>query len=188
MPHGTAIDAFSLTFAAIPWWLTLILAAASASGAVWFYRDTVPPVSGPFRAGLTTIRALALFLVLAGIAEPVLRITATVPRSSVTAVLFDTSSSMNAASDPGRGDQSREVLDTLRDRLPGMVSHFSFDTTMHPPGGGPPAFDGDGTDIAAALMTAVRCRAGFRRALESGRGSGGGCADIRDAGAYDHGG
>ncbi|MFC1511721.1 hypothetical protein ACFL5H_00820 [Candidatus Latescibacterota bacterium] len=156
MPQAnTVINAVSVTLSVFPWWLAVLLAFLALALAVRFYRETVPPIAGWRRAALITLRAMVLLLVIFGLIEPVLRVTATVTRPSLTAVVLDTSASMAYDADPARRRDASATLETLRSGLGETAAYFAFDTALRPSDGEEVSFTGNGTDIATAITAAA---------------------------------
>jgi len=149
------IDRLSLSFRSVGLPLLLVLAALGVGIAVWYYRDTVPPVAGRLRTVLTALRALALCVLFVGLAEPVVHVVATVMMHDLTAVLLDISSSMDAAGDPARKRDALESLKRLREALNDRAVFYGFDSMLHPLNDGEPNFTGSATDILSAVSEAV---------------------------------
>ncbi len=149
-PVERHIDSFSLRLESMPAVLLILLAVAVCALAWWYYRDPAPPISASMRRLLATLRATALVLLVFSLAEPVFRIVFTIAHTQRTAVLIDTSSSIAFPGDPERKRDAIEALAALRARLEIAASFFSFDSRIRPFRRVNP-FEGEGTDIAAAL-------------------------------------
>jgi hypothetical protein len=97
--------------------IVLLLASAGIAAAFWYYRSTVPHVSGRFRLLLITLRGFAFTLILILLTQPLLRLSFTSVEPPVLAVLADNSTSMRIMDQHGnRADALHEVLhsDALR--------------------------------------------------------------------------
>lgn len=91
--------------------IVLLLVMLSVAAAVYFYRNTVPPVSRGKRILLTALRSAALALLLIFLFEPFLRLVSTSTQEPVLAVLVDDSKSMSIEDPSGkRLEQARAVL------------------------------------------------------------------------------
>lgn len=149
----TVIDAITIEWTTIPWWITVLVCAAAVAWPVWHYRNTIPPVSGWKRWLLTCLRATALVLVILLLAGPVIHTRSTVTRQSDIAVLFDTSSSMSMPTDPERAASAISSLASLRNHLGNHGTFYDFNTGIHPLTSDTPDFSGTGTDISLALAS-----------------------------------
>ena len=143
------IDLMGLSFPVI-----ILLIAASVLFAIWYYRDTVPPVSGLKKWTLVSLRTAALALLLICLAEPVIKLLSTITKKSLTAVLFDTSSSMDKIHDSQRKKDALDVLNTIRSHLGDEGVYFAFDTGFRNLKQGEVDFSGSGTDMLNALTQA----------------------------------
>ena len=134
-------------------WL-LLLSVLAVAGAIWYYRDTTPPVPPPVRYLFVGLRALALLVLLVALAEPVVGIVRSVNREEKVVVLLDTSSSMAGKQDPERARRADRVIGELRTVLGRHGIYQTFDSSS-----GeyiyPPKFTGAATDIAGAVETAL---------------------------------
>ncbi len=153
-PVERHIDSFSLRLESMPAALLVLLAAAACALAWWYYRNPAPPISSSMRRLLTILRASTLVLLTFSLSEPVFRIVFTTAHPQKTVVLVDTSSSMAFEGDPERVNDAKEALAALRSRLGNRGAFFSFDSRIRPLKQDEPSFDGEGTDIAAALKHA----------------------------------
>lgn len=132
--------------------ILILLLAAAAGFAIWYYRTTVPPLYGLLGRLLTALRMTALFILVIGLAEPVVSLVRTLTRESGIAVLLDTSSSMDQPRDPSRKTGALEAFDALH-RLSGLRCIYrTFDTEIRSQTGTRLSFDGAGTDITGALI------------------------------------
>ena len=80
----------------------------------WYYRGTVPPVRGFIRWLLVSLRTFAVSFILLSIASPAAEAVFTIFHKTKTAVLIDTSSSIDNKNDSERLAQSRAALSYLR--------------------------------------------------------------------------
>lgn len=132
----------------------LLLAVIAVAGAIWYYRDTTPPVLPPIRYLFVGLRAVVLLLLLLSLSEPVVNLVRSVNRVEKIAILLDTSSSMSARQDPDRARRADKVVGELRTVLGRHGVYLTFDSST-----GeyiyPPAFTGAATDIAGAVELAV---------------------------------
>jgi len=138
--------------------LLLFAIVAAAALSFYVYRNTIPPVSGLWRALLASLRGLAIILVVLLLFEPILSITREKLEKPVVAVLIDDSASMNLKDEKGgRAQAVREVLaNNLFQSPPGDldVRFFPFSHEIEGEALAPPdslTFDGDGTNIRSAL-------------------------------------
>lgn len=143
-----------LTFGTSPWLLLLCLAAAVAL-TWWTYRGTTPALAPSKAALLGGLRALALFLVLFLIFEPLWRTITETERPPVLAVLVDASESL-ALKGPDSvavADQARAALSDLGEGA--WTEFFAFSREATRIGRSDSlAFDGERTDISTALRAA----------------------------------
>ena len=153
MPH---ID---LSFSTSAFIIVLLFAAASLTS-YFIYRFTVPPVSLFTRIILTLLRTIALFLLLAFLFEPLLRLVFTSQKLPVVGILVDASRSMAIKDKAGdRREELRRVLSSsqlknISDH--GEARYYSFGSAVNPVDAG--ALDSlhtteDATDISSALRT-----------------------------------
>ena len=142
----------------IPTGVAIIAIVAAAVVAIAFYRTTLPPVSRGKRILLTTLRGLALSLIVLLLCEPLIRLLYTRSVPPALTVLVDDSRSMSIVDGAGkRSDVERSLLQSstlasLSDRA--TVRILPFGTTMLLRDGiaaDSLSFAQDGTDIAAAL-------------------------------------
>ena len=135
----------------------VIAIAAAAMCAAWYYRGTVPEIFGWKRHAMTAVRFTALALLIAALAEPVIRLAVQVDIPEKTVVLTDVSSSIDSPLDPDRKaavmNTSRTLASSLGDR--GRFLTFSGDLREDAGGSGDDAFDGAATDISRALTGAL---------------------------------
>ncbi|WP_457654322.1 hypothetical protein [Rhodocaloribacter sp.] len=150
----------SLSFGLSPWLLVLCLLGA-AGLTYWTYRRTSPPLSTGRRALLSTLRFLALFLLLFLLFEPILRRITREEKPPVLAVLVDESQSLGLRHTGEEGPDLdlpatvREALRRLpREDLGGTMKVFAFSSDVEPLPGDrldSLAFEGVRTNIARAL-------------------------------------
>ncbi|MEK9138576.1 MAG: vWA domain-containing protein, partial [Bacteroidota bacterium] len=151
MPH------IELGFSTSAFIIILLLVAAVAIS-YFIYRYTLPPVTPSKRILLTLLRAGALFLLLAFMFDPLLRLIFTSEERPVLAVLVDNSKSMRIADRiSNRKEDLRSVFTSgiLRE-LSGHaeVRYYTFGSQLqHASAAGIDTFplNEDATDIAAAL-------------------------------------
>jgi len=149
------IDSMRIELTGLNVFVFVFLAAAAVFTAIMFYRSTVPPVTGWKRMVPTILRGAALLILVFTLAEPAVTVLTTLVKRSVTAVLLDTSSSMDQAGDPGRKTGALAVFEAARARF-GKGGFFAyFDNHFRTVVNGNPAFDGTGTDILDALTRAA---------------------------------
>jgi hypothetical protein len=119
-----AVDAWKVTLAA-PWavrlpWLVAILAAAVASGTVWFYLRRQPPLPRRTRTVLSLLRAAVGVLVVLLLADPVLQLSVRNTPRPLLWLLFDGSESMAIEDEIPAGERERLAaatgLDTAKTR------------------------------------------------------------------------
>ena len=144
-----SLDLLSMGFPAL-----IFFILAGSAFAIWYYNDTVPPVSGPLKWALVSLRAAALSLLFIALAEPVMEILRSSEKQSKTAVLIDTSSSMDQVNGSDRKTDTLEIINKIRDSRGGDVLFFGFDSGVYPLGQQIPEFDGAGTDILNAITEA----------------------------------
>lgn len=147
----------------------IILLAAAASGvAILFYRHTLPPIPRSKRIALTTLRAVALTLLLVLLFEPLLRVVTTSQQPPTFAVLVDQSKSM-AITDK-QGDRAAQVKDiiahqSLEHIVPeGNIRYYSFGVDVNQQEeftADSLKLNEDGTDISSALRALVEDKARF---------------------------
>ncbi|MFC1508722.1 hypothetical protein ACFL60_03430 [Candidatus Omnitrophota bacterium] len=119
---------------------------------IWYYRTTIPAVSGLFRRMLFSLRTAACIILVIGLSEPVVTIIRTVTKEFGVAVLLDTSSSMNQTLDTGRKEQALEALNSIRSLYTGHSEFYMFDSGIRSMES-EVSFSGSGTDIFNALKT-----------------------------------
>ena len=149
------MDSISLHFRSMAFPFVLLLVAAAAVFAWWYYRDTVPAVTGWTKRAVLGLRIAALAVLVFGFAEPVAHVVATITNRDITAVLIDTSSSMDDPGDTGRKREALDVLSEFRSRLAENGAYFTFDSGVRPLGSGEPSFAGTATDIGRAIHEAA---------------------------------
>lgn len=170
MPAAPWFPLASLGFSAPGWqlWIVALLALLIAPWvAVRAYRDTEPRVRGRRRAVLVGLRLLALWALLALIAEPVLFRSRTVRVEPSVLFLVDDSASMAVAS----ADGTTRYVDALRqrERAAQLVSSRHGSARLwfgegsrrleHSARSGSEAADrptGEGTDLRALLVSATQ--------------------------------
>ena len=135
-----------------PFLILFVLAAIIFS--VMYYRNTVPPVYGWKKWMLVSLRASALTLLLVILAEPVLKILATITKKSRTAVLIDSSSSMDQNYDPGRKSEALNAFNEIRSNIGNDGVFYSFDSRFRILEQGKPDFSGSGTNLLTAITQA----------------------------------
>ncbi len=135
--------------------VAFLLVAAAVLVTVWHYRGVVPGAPGWIGRALTALRITAFALLVAALAEPVLRIISTVVRRESTIVLLDTSASMDIPLDPSRKQAALDAFSRARERIGDSGLYYTFDGSLAPAGDAAPSFSGSGTDIATAVKTAV---------------------------------
>lgn len=148
------IDSISLFFRNMGLPLLVVLVSAAIVFAIWYYTSTVPAVSGWKKRTVIALRAVALIVLIIGFAEPVLNIVTTFTRQDVTAVLLDTSLSMNLPQDPTRKQDALDALNTIRSNLGNRGVFFAFDDRIRTLESGEPEFTGAATDIHNAIHNA----------------------------------
>ena len=140
-----------LAFAVSP---VVLAVSAVAAGALawWSYGRSTPPVSGARRAGLAALRFAALFLVLVLLFDPVWRRVTRTGEPPLLAVLVDDSESLRLGAGPP-AEAVRQAVDGLPDDA--ALRFYRFASDAAPAGtrlaGDSLAFDGERTDLAAAL-------------------------------------
>ena len=150
----------SLSFGLSP--LLLVLCLLGAAGLTyWTYHRTAPPLPAGKRALLSTLRFLALFLLLFLLFEPILRQITREEKPPVLAVLVDESQSLgirHSGEDGAALDLPELVRASLRqlprEDLGGTTRFFAFSSDVEPLTGDDLdslAFEGARTNIARAL-------------------------------------
>ena len=145
------VERLSLSVVRLGVFLTVVLAVLAAVFVWRMYAATEPSVQGWRRRILTALRAFALIFVIVAIAEPVATVIGALTRTGATALLFDTSASMNSADDPSRLVDAVRAVNRLRADEKLNIRLFGFDEKIAPMGDDPPVFIGDATDIAGAV-------------------------------------
>ncbi|MFC1693361.1 hypothetical protein ACFL1R_07645 [Candidatus Latescibacterota bacterium] len=145
------IDRISLTFINLRIPFLLLLVSAAILFTFWYYRDTVPAVRGWKRGMFVFLRAAALTCLIAGLAEPIVRIIKTITLPGTVAVLLDTSSSMEQEDDPARKTGALNTLSRIHSLLNENAQIFGFDNQVYQLDTGEPSFNGPATDILGAL-------------------------------------
>jgi len=153
--QGNHIDRLNLNLMGLSFPVIFFLVLVAIAFAVWYYRNTVPPVTGWKKCVLITLRSTALALLLIGLAEPVVNVISTATKKSKIAVLLDTSSSINQKDDPSRKSDALGALRIIRSILDNDGVYFTFDNRLRDIEQKEPDFSGSGTDILNAI-TAVR--------------------------------
>lgn len=140
--------------------LALVLVVTLFS--IWSYRRTVPEISRGRRILLTSLRALALSLLVFVLFEPILNLTTTETLPPRVLVLLDNSRSMTI--EDAAGKRSAILRDAVAEAAlaklePGAaVSYGRFSSSLHVLDGYAPdslTFDGSETDITSALSRAA---------------------------------
>lgn len=151
---------FDLRFSAAVW-IPLVLALAALAFTFFVYRHTTPASSNFLRRVLAVLRYLSLTVALLLFFEPVLGLRWTSVRQSTVAILIDESASMALIdSTARRSDRIKEIM-----RMPWLsklkessnVKILAFADSLRQITEDSVAslrFAGDGTDIAAALVSA----------------------------------
>ena len=104
------MESFNLTFSGSVIFF-LLLAILSIGFSIYVYRRTNPPVPRWLRIFLTTLRALALLIIVFLIFEPLLNISYTRKEAPIVAVLLDQSASMSLGDhDNSRGEIAKQIL------------------------------------------------------------------------------
>jgi uncharacterized membrane protein len=150
-----------------PWWVLLLLAAATVTVAWGFYAGAIVPLSPRRRAVLVGLRALTLLFLIACLLRPVRVVPPDTASDAVVPVLVDVSRSMRLA-DTGtpRIDLARDLLE--RHVRPALDRRFrtelwTFGDALEPmEAGAAPAADARRSDLSGALR-AVRERYRQRR-------------------------
>ena len=103
---------------ALPWW-GYVAAFAVAVICAWFaYARVAVRLTGPQRAGLTTLRGVTLLLIVFFLLRPVTFVQAIGARDSVVAILVDVSRSMRLADDEvPRIDRARSLVQDLQTQI-----------------------------------------------------------------------
>jgi hypothetical protein len=138
--------------------IVLLLFVAAVAASLFIYRFTIPPVSRTKRILLTSLRSVALFLLLVFIFEPLLRLVFTSQQPPVVAVLMDNSKSMGITDRiTDRKDELRRLFGSgpLKD-LSGSAEarYYTFGATLKPMTSATPdllSLNEDATDISMAL-------------------------------------
>ncbi|MFC1606479.1 hypothetical protein ACFL47_00790 [Candidatus Latescibacterota bacterium] len=133
----------------------VILCLAAAVYALWYYRSTIPPVSGLLRRFMFALRCIALLLLVIGLSEPVIKIIKTVTIISRAAILLDTSASMDQDWDSSRKSDALETLDRIRTASDNRCIFMEFDNSLRK-NDNPVSFSGNGTDIHRAVEEAIQ--------------------------------
>jgi len=145
------IERISLFFRTAGAPILLLLAAATVAASFWYYRHTVPPVSGWTKRTVVGLRILALTALIIGLFEPVAHLVTAFTRQDLTAVLVDTSSSLDIPEDPRRKQDALRAFEHARSYLRTRGAFFGFDSDIHPLDTGVPSFTGAATDISTAV-------------------------------------
>jgi hypothetical protein len=138
--------------------IIILLLVAAAAISYFAYRYTVPPVTRTKRIVLALLRASALFLLIAFLFEPLLRLVFSSQHPPVLAILIDDSKSMGITDRVGdRKEQLRRLLSSsdVKDLSASVETrYYAFGSAMRPAN----ALDSlplseDATDISAALRS-----------------------------------
>lgn len=135
-------------------WIFILCVLGAIGFSVFAYQTTIPPVSNAKRAFLSTLRALALIVILFLAFEPVLNYKSEEVEKPLTVVLWDNSESMKIKDSKfERETLVKELYNkTLPEALDGLeFLSFTFDTDLNPKDS-LLNFKGQGTDIANALQ------------------------------------
>src|SRR5688572_16691008 len=111
--------------APIPWWAAGLAAVAIAAIAFWSYRRPLAPLSQAQRWSLTTLRALALALVVVFLCRPVILLPPVADRDLVVPVLVDVSRSMRIADADGATRLARAAEILEQDIVPSLSGAFT---------------------------------------------------------------
>jgi len=151
------MEHFKLTFSgSLVWFIALLIGSI---GLTWFvYRSTVPPVPNWFRRLLKLFRVAALIIIAFILFEPVLSLSWFRTETPIVAVMVDNSASMSLTDEGrARADRARSVIQS--DQLQKIarenrVEYYQFSHQLSPLNLSQLdslTFDGNGTDISAAL-------------------------------------
>ncbi|MGA7160025.1 MAG: vWA domain-containing protein [Bacteroidota bacterium] len=146
----------SLSFQ-IPWHVFLIAAASGVAASFYTYRNTVPPVPPFKRYLLSTLRGLALTLMIFVLCEPLFTLTRRSTLQPAVAVLVDNSLSMSITDGAGNREQllrsmiSGQTLNRLSSAA--HVELYTFSPSLHGIDKDSLRVDGMTTDIASALRS-----------------------------------
>ena len=132
----------------------IVLISAAIVIAIWYYRNTVPPIYGWKKWIIITLRVVVLMVLIIGFAEPVISVVTTFTRHDVTAVMLDTSLSMDIPQDPARKRDALNTLNTTRSNIGNRGVFFTFNDRIQPMESGEPEFKGTATDIYNAIQSA----------------------------------
>jgi len=147
------IESISLHFPAFSGWLALILAALSVAFTVWHYRSAEPSPSlwiGRFLIGL---RSLALVFFVLAFVMPVFSYIFSETFTPKTAVLLDTSLSMDIPEDELRGRDARDTYQQIQSSLGESGEYYTFDSGLRLLDSDGLDFSGAATDMAAAIRS-----------------------------------
>ncbi len=146
----------------IPWWLTIVVAAAVAAAAFLEYRRPLAPLTVVQRGVLVALRVLILASLVVVLLRPVAMLPPTGSRDAIVPVLVDASRSMrlNDADGRARIDRAADLL--KRDLLPSLNRQFTTELFAVGDGIAPAAADrlsadARRTDLGGALA-AIRDR------------------------------
>ncbi|MFC1557480.1 hypothetical protein ACFL5L_05805 [candidate division KSB1 bacterium] len=140
--------------------LFIILLIAGGLTAAFMYRNTVPPLPFRRRLLLALLRAVSITALIAMLFAPLLSITTEQDKKPSLALLIDTSKSMNISDKSGSRRQTAmdilrsSELQTLQQDF--AVQVYGFNRMVSAYGPVMPdsvSFDGEGTDISAAIRT-----------------------------------
>src|SRR5690349_4202070 len=109
----------------IPWWLTIVVAAAVAAAAFLEYRRPLAPLTVVQRGVPVALRVLILASLVVILLRPVAMLPPTGSRDAIVPVLVDASRSMrlNDADGRARIDRAADLL--KRDLLPSLNRQFT---------------------------------------------------------------
>lgn len=106
-----------------PWWVLVLMAAATVAVAWGFYAGAIVPLAPRRRAVLAGLRALALLFLIACLLRPVRVVPPDTATDAIVPVLVDVSRSMRLADAGGpRVDLARDLLE--RDVRPALARRF----------------------------------------------------------------
>jgi hypothetical protein len=108
----------------LPWWLVVLVAAGILSLAIAAYRRPLAPLARWQQAGLASLRALLLALLVAMLARPSILTAPRDPRDSVVPVLVDVSRSMRIPDADGRPRIEQAAAILKEQLLPELSTRF----------------------------------------------------------------
>ncbi len=159
------MNSYSLAIS-ISWAVAILLFIAAAALTFYTYRITVPPVSGRKKALLMSLRAIALFLLLFIVYEPIMTIISGSEKAPEIVVMLD--NSLSAGMKDGTGERTADYkkaldnsgLDKLDNDQVSVIKFSEGTEEIFSPSFDSLDFSGQSTNISRAIRKVTKSAAG----------------------------